>query len=374
MTPVKRMPKIISELSTEEITFLLRKWNLSLAGRKAEKLVRLKSYLENLQITNIENYDFELDLTDAGVTPSSSSTDMNIILEQMQDFMERMERRFEEFRLQNIRTAIPTVSQNSNISIPSGVQNLSNDELTHYKSLTLPPFWTQNPELWFLTAEQKFQNFNITSDNIKYSKVIESLEVSTINKISSLIRNPPEQNKYTMLKSELISLYEETQESKFNRIFNDLELGDQKPSQLFQEMKNLACNKISDDILFSVWIKKLPKDCEQNLRGLSKISPLHKLLDVADGMLECPKSNILSIKKEESCFEELGKKLDKLIDVVSNNTRSSRAQYRSASRNRQRSSSNQTFCYYHRRFKEKANKCVPPCTFNQNSGNTQPQH
>ena len=363
MTPNLRMPKTLSDLSSEEITVLLKKWNLPLGGRKPEKILRIENYLQELNINDIPNYDFEMELIEPYNVPSGSNSDMDIILQHIQNFMQGMEKRFDDFTRQNSQAPPSTVQE----------QSLSSEEIKNSQKLILQPFWTQNPELWFSIAEQKFKNFNINADYIRFSKVIESLEVSTINKISNLIRNPPQVSRYPTLKNQLISLYEESQESKLNRIFDELQLGDQKPSQLFKEIKNLADDKISDEVLFSIWVKKLPTECEQNLRGLNKVSSLTNVLQMADGMLECSKSNISAIKTESN-FEVLSKKLDNLIDTIQQ-FHSARSQFRSSSKTRPRSTSNkQPLCYYHRRFKEKANKCVPPCSFLNNSENSLPQH
>lgn len=366
MTPKLRMPKILSDLSSEEIAILLRKWNLPLSGRKSEKILRIENYLQELNIDDIPNYDFEMELTEVSNVPSGSNNEMDVILQHIQNFMQGMEKRFEEFTSQHGQPMPSTPMPQE--------QDLPNDEIKRTQKFTLQPFWKQNPELWFSVADQKFQNFNIIADSIKFSKVIEALEVSTINKISNLIRNPPQVSKYATLKNQLISLYEESQESKLNRIFEELQLGDQKPSQLFREIKNLADDKISDEVLFSIWVKKLPTECAQNLRGLNKVSSLSNVLQMADGMLECSKPNITAIKTESN-FEVLSKKLDTLIDTFQKQYRSSRNQFRSSSRTRPRSTSNkEPLCFYHRRFKDKANKCVPPCSFTNKSENSLPQH
>lgn len=75
------------------------------------------------------------------------------------------------------------------------------------KLLTVSSFWKDDPNLWFAILERKFQIHNITTDEIKFNKVIDVLD-DIVPQISAVIRNPPLQNKYATIKQILLDIYQ----------------------------------------------------------------------------------------------------------------------------------------------------------------------
>ncbi|XP_041986157.1 uncharacterized protein LOC121738268 [Aricia agestis] len=115
-------------------------------------------------------------------------------------------------------------------------------------SMRIPPFWRDKPRLWFVTFEAATSSLQKNQSQLS-QMVIARLEKEVIEQIADLLYNPPETNEYQALKDRLISAYEESDSRQFQTLLSDMELGDQKPSQLLRRMRNLARNKVPDSTL-----------------------------------------------------------------------------------------------------------------------------
>ncbi|VVD06032.1 unnamed protein product [Leptidea sinapis] len=88
-------------------------------------------------------------------------------------------------------------------------------------------FWVDMPRLWFahfeaVMAPQK------QGDDVKFSLV------------SDLLTKPPEEQKYKALKERLLQVYEESTERQFQKFVSEMDLGEQKPTQLLRRIKELG--------------------------------------------------------------------------------------------------------------------------------------
>jgi len=63
---------------------------------------------------------------------------------------------------------------------------------------------------------------------------------------------------YEALKRRLIERFSESEELWLKKLLSDIELGDQRPSHLLSEMRELASGKVSDELLKTLWLQRLP--------------------------------------------------------------------------------------------------------------------
>ena len=71
-------------------------------------------------------------------------------------------------------------------------------------SLKCPPFWPNDPTVWFAQVEAQFLTRNITSQTTKFAYVISALTPDIAQEIRDLLISPPTANPYNTLKTELI--------------------------------------------------------------------------------------------------------------------------------------------------------------------------
>lgn len=188
-------------------------------------------------------------------------------------------------------------------------------------------------------------------------------------KVSDIIARPPEANKYQTLKNALISRIEKSGDSKLQRLLQSLDLGDKKPSELLREMRSLATNQISDDVVQKLWLKRLPNQISVILA--ISCEPLDKLASMADKILEtytfqpqvnaisagCSNISSLKINSNEKNLAEEIKELRLELNKLKCCNIEKAEHHRARSRSRSRSSAEKKpHCWYHYKFKDNAKK------------------
>lgn len=270
------------------------------------------------------------------------------VLASMQEAIMSLENRIDSFQ--------PVVAGSSH-SFSSNM-DLSQQKLS--KSLSVAPFWKNDPELWFAVLEKKFLNAEISNDDVKYNKVIDTLDESIVVSISKIIRNPPAFDKYEAIKQSLLQTYQISNDERLHVLLNQLFLGDNKPSQLYQQMQNISSQQISDELLLTIWIKKLPSNIQQHIRGMSKITNTKDLLLIADGMAEAPvntnQQNLVSTSTEEE--HQLIQKVDALVNSLNKKQNPKQFPQTKFDNNFEDSG---FICYYHKKFGSNALRCTYPC-------------
>lgn len=247
----------------------------------------------------------------------------------------------------------------------------------------IPDFWPEMPRLWFAQFESILKAQK-QGDETKFHLVISKLSRESIQQIGDILLNPPSEQKYDIIKQRLLSIYEESAERQFQKLIGEMDLGDQKPSQLLRKMSELARNaNVADSTLHSLWLQRLPSSIRAVLM-VSQDQKLDNLAVMADKIMENMKIHEVSqVDASSSDFinNELLSQINKLsIEIAEIKSsfkfrgRQSRPykRFRSNSRSRQGSRDRQhNLCYYHYQFKEFARKCEPPCSWKPLQKNSQ---
>lgn len=244
----------------------------------------------------------------------------------------------------------------------------------------MPPFWAQEPALWFAQIEGQFIISGITADTTKFYHVIAQLDHQYAAEVKDIIINPPREGKYEKLKAELIKRLSESQEKRVKQLLVHEELGDRKPSQFLRHLQTLAGQNITENFLRTLWASRLPHNIQTVIASQSTAT-LESVAELADRVHEiAPTTSTVASVRADSSTDEVISKVSRQLEELTRQVASLQSQVnRSRSRNRfnydatqyrNRSSSrskskqrNDNYCWYHNRFAHKAQKCIAPCSY-----------
>ncbi|XP_045453774.1 uncharacterized protein LOC123666900 [Melitaea cinxia] len=263
----------------------------------------------------------------------------------------------------------------------AAMQNDSSGLASITVSSRIPEFWCDKPRLWFVQTDAILGPQKL-SDESKYNLVVAKLGKEVIQQVSDILLKPPETKKFEALKSRLLQVYEESEIRQFQKLLSEMELGDQKPSQLLRKMKDLARDKIPDETLSIMWQGHLPASVRAVL-AVTDVKNLENLAAIADKVMETSRSQQISeIRANTSSsndtaliLAEIAKLNLRINDLESkkstfrNHIRRARSRSTSRQRNMRRRAPDSAdwLCSYHYRYRNRAKKCIEPCAWNKNN-------
>lgn len=184
---------------------------------------------------------------------------------------------------------VADLPDNHQQDLPRGGAEIAAPHVNEVRSPKLPPFWRADPELWFVSVEAQFFSCRITADLTKYFTIVAALDTPVLQQVSDVLRHPAERGKYDALKRQLIERFSDSREKQLHRLLTELELDDKKPSQLLREMLSLAGNDIPDDVLRTLWMKRMPINVRCVLSASDGVE-LNGLAQITDKIMEAAAS------------------------------------------------------------------------------------
>lgn len=151
--------------------------------------------------------------------------------------------------------------------------------------IKIPPFWPEEPALWFAQIEGQFALSGITSDLTKFYYVIAQLDHNYAAEVKDIITAPPSDNKYNKLKAELIKRLSDSQERKVKQLLTHEELRDRKPSQFLRHLQTLAGPAVPESFLCTLWASRLPQNIQTVIASQTNL-PLESVAELADRVYE----------------------------------------------------------------------------------------
>lgn len=242
----------------------------------------------------------------------------------------------------------------------------------------IPPFWVEEPAVWFSQIEHSFILSGIKDDDTKFYYVTSNLENRYAAEVKDIITNPPAKGKYENLKSELIKRVSTSREKQLQQLISHEEMGDRRPSQFLRHLQHLAGPSYPEEFLRATWTSRLPINLQTAIAMRPETS-LEALANMADAVHELapPIPQVASTDASSSnagIAEELAK-MSRQIEALSFNSRRKPRRNYQGGHNEMRSQSNYRkfpICFYHYKFGSKANNCQKPCDFK--AGNAKGSH
>ena len=234
----------------------------------------------------------------------------------------------------------------------------------------LPPFWPNDPRLWFAQVEAQFHTRIITAQKTRFDYVIASLSPEIATEVRDLILQPPTNNPYNTLRQQLIRRTSTSEQSRLQQLLAGLELGDSRPTRLLRRMQALLSGDTSatDSALFrELFLQRLPSNVRMVVAS-STDSDVQQLAELADRIMDASTSNSSittvadsqnsSLQAEINSLRADVSDLKKLLEDLSVSQHGSRGARKPDSASQPQTN----LCWYHFRFGDAAKKCKAPCS------------
>lgn len=178
-------------------------------------------------------------------------------------------------------------------------------------------------------------------------------------------------------------MFEDSKARQIEKLIREMDLGNQKPSQLLHQMRELARDKIPDDTLRVLWEGHLPYTVRAVLT-VADTKDLDNLATIADNIVDATRPACVSEVAQQSTPRTTGETVGILAEIAKISLRLSRLEqarqphrrrsYSGARRHREDSSNRSSsrrraaedpnwLCFYHYRFRGNGKKCVRPCAW-----------
>ncbi|XP_077270157.1 uncharacterized protein LOC143901605 [Temnothorax americanus] len=165
----------------------------------------------------------------------------------------------------------------------------------------VPPFWADEPELWFAQLEGQFMLGGITQDSTKYAYVLAHIDTKHAKEIKDLITKLPEADKYASIKKTLIQCLSVSQEQQIRQLLEHEEMGDRRPSQFLRHLQALASSVIPEQLLRTLWMGRLLSQL-QVIFATRTADNLKAVAEQADRVFEvtCRAATVASVQPSTS--------------------------------------------------------------------------
>ncbi|XP_078051728.1 uncharacterized protein LOC144477869 [Augochlora pura] len=221
------------------------------------------------------------------------------------------------------------------------------NQASEFRAVKLPPFWKEEPRLWFTVLEREFAAYNVKADAVKSSAVTRSLDPETLKVVLDVVEAPPEKSTYEHIKQALIERLAKSDEAQLKQLFSGVELGHRKPSELLREMVRLA----AVDRLAKVADKTMDRSTGADVAAIT--TPRTRSCE-QDGGLAAIINRLDRLKMRLSRRDRQRSPSGQRRDHRGN-------QLQRRARSRSRSATANGCCYFHNKFGKESWKCRKPC-------------
>ena len=155
--------------------------------------------------------------------------------------------------------------------------------------IRVPPFWPENPAMWFAQLEGQFALSNITQDATKLYYVISQLDNKYAVEVEDVITNPRHTGRYDRIKTELIRRLSLSEEQRVHHLLMHEEMGSRRPIQFLRHLRTLAGPSVPSDFLRILWTNRLPPNIQAMIATQAQV-PLDDVTQLADKIVEATSS------------------------------------------------------------------------------------
>lgn len=180
----------------------------------------------------------------------------------------------------------------------------------------LPPFWTEDPTVWFAVAESHFDMWNITNSSRKFSFVVAALPKPIAVRARDLFLHPHPVEPYEQFKLALIKQLTESDKIRLERPTCSQLIQNRKPSEVFRRLKHTLRDSLDESVLRSLFMNHLSPSVRNILSSVETL-PVAKLASLADILT----NNVQVATGSGNSTEEVTRELCRQIETLNDNIR-----------------------------------------------------
>ncbi len=109
-----------------------------------------------------------------------------------------------------------------------------------FRSVKLPPFWSESPDTWFAVVEAQFEAEGLFNSRRKFFCTVATLPLPVARNANHIITNPPAHRPYEVLREFLTAAHTLSNYERVQQIQALGPLGGRKPSELLNVMLELC--------------------------------------------------------------------------------------------------------------------------------------
>ncbi|GFW30354.1 hypothetical protein TNCV_452921 [Trichonephila clavipes] len=199
----------------------------------------------------------------------------------------------------------------------------------------------------------------------KSNYIISNLPPEAAAIVRDLIITPDETDPYGAIKAQLIQRTGESSQQEIRKLLTGEELGDRKPSELLRTMnRRAASHNVPKELMLELFLQQLPTAVQTILASITPIT-----VEKADRILEVStptvslSTNAIASSSENRLLQEIERLPKRIDDLTMEERKTPERRNSSRPRNRSFSRSRESCCWYHKKFQERAKKCIPPCSY-----------
>ena len=158
----------------------------------------------------------------------------------------------------------------------------------------------------------------VTTEKEKYEYLVAALPTPIMDKVYDLVINEPVANPFTTIMKRIETEFKPTESKQIKKLLKGMTRGDQKPSQFLKEMRELAQNEVSDNVLWELFLAQLPPITAGVLEMMSE-EDLDALAKAADkGWARESEANIAATSAPSQCDHQLSSSalVNKMIEAL----------------------------------------------------------
>ena len=223
------------------------------------------------------------------------------------------------------------------------------------------------------------------------TSTLSALSPDVVTEVRDILINPPADNPYDTLKTELVKRTAASAQRKLQQLLGGEELGDRKPTQLLRRMQQLLGAEgatVHESFIRELFLQRLPANVRMVLASADAATELGKLAEMADKVMEVVGPTVAAVTKPPppqpqqlppqqpppsgTEFQQLRQEVARLTSLVESLSTHPNSNRRNSFKRRPRSPSpaapsSSSLCWYHHTFGEDAKRCKPPCTWTSNT-------